>query len=402
MNIQNYKFIVASGCSYGTTLSSLEKPLLNVELETDENLIFIEVNCASQGSDWMYDSTLYTIEKLLNIGVNPQNIYCFVEWTQIERITVTQPTILHEFFNTNSWKEKLNKHFYIHTNVKDDESTREFLYDLLDIKCLQDVHNVMSIEKLWYLNPTHIDRRDVLKFDNIDFEVSYNQMLEYELRVPIETRVKRYINNILNLQNYLNNLDIKYNFVCMQSQFSAWDINSDYNHIHKYTIRRNNPVTIHNDVLHINQNFKKNLNITKSDDLIEVFPQFKYLINQIDFSKWWFHKSDFFRYGGFDEYTIEVYGLHGYLSTNYDLKTVHKINIENIIPTFGYHPHAFIHVLLANDMMFNNTFFKVKNECIDRIKNMVEEDIESKNRTKHNLAISKTEIEKYISDIPLI
>lgn len=408
MNLNDYKFIVASGCSYGTTLQSLENKQLSVKLDSDENLIFIQVSCASQGSDWIYDSTIYTIQKLLNIGVKSENIYCFVEWTQLERITITQPTILHEFFNTNFAREKGNKHFYINSSLntknnlvenlltKNVNNLIEDLYNTLNIRSLQDVHNIISIEKLWYINPTHTDKNDILKFNNIDFEMSYNQMLEYEIRMPIETRVKKYLDNILNLQICLNGLGIKYNFVSMQSQFSGWDIDSDYNPIHKYTILENKPAYIQNNKIVTNHNYQSKLNINSADDLVNVFPQFKYIINQIDFSNWWFHKSDFYRYGGFDEYAIETYGMHGFLSNDYNLKNASDVDISHILPSFGYHPHDFIHILLCNDMMFNNPFFKINDTSIKRVKSMVNEDIESKNRTKYNLAISKTELKKHI------
>lgn len=396
MNLQHYKFVIGSGCSYATTLSSLENKLLNVKLDTSDNLIFIEVGCASQSSDWAHDSIRYIVDKLFSIGVKSENIYCFVEWTQIERITITQPTILHEFFNTHSWREKLDRHFYIKSNVVDSNSIINLLYSIMNVKMLQDVHNVMSIENLWYINPTHTDKNDIIRFDNIDLELSYNEMLEYELRIPIETRVKTYLNNIINLQTYLKSNQISYNFVPMQSQFSGWDIDSNYMHVHKYTLNQNKPAYFYNDKLRINNNFKETLNINSADDLIEVFPQFKYLINQIDFNHWWFHTSDFYRYGGIDEYALDNYGLYGYLSTGYDIRNTDNIDITRIVPSFGYHPNAFIHVLLVNEMMFSNKFFKVSTETIDNIKTMVDEDINSKNRTKHNLAISKNEIEKYI------
>ncbi len=397
MNIQNFKFIIASGCSYATTLSSLENKTLNVKLDTSDNLIFIEIGCASQGSDWAYDSIKYAVNKLFEIGVKSENIYCFVEWTQIERVTITQPTILHEFFNTNAWKEKLDKHFYIKSNVQNSNSIVDKLYQMMNVRMLQDVHNVMSIENLWYITPTHTDKNDILKFDNIDLEIAYNEMLEYELRIPIESRVKTYLNNIINLQTYLKNNQISYNFVSMQSQFSGWDIDSNYMHVHKYTLNQNRPAYVYNNKLKINSRFKETLNINSADDLVEVFPQFKYLITQIDFNNWWFHKSDFYRYGGIDEYALERYGLYGYLSTDYDIRNENtQIDISHITPSFGYHPHAFIHTLLVNEMMFNNNFFKVSNETINNIKTMVDEDINSKNRTKHNLSISKIELQKYI------
>lgn len=397
MNLKDYKFIIASGCSYATTLSSLENKLLGVKLDTTDNLIFIEIGCASQSSDWAVDSIKYAVDKLLEIGVKTENIYCFVEWTQIERISITQPTILHEFFNTNYAKEKGNKHFYIKSNIDNSNKIIESLYELINVRSLQDVHNIMSIEKLWYVNPTHTDKNDILKFDNIDLEVAYTEMLEYELRIPIETRVKSYLDNILNLQSYLKNKQIPYNFVSMQSQFSAWDIDSNYMHVHKYTLNQNRPAYVQNNKLKLNPNLQSKLNITSADDLMEVFPQFEYLINKIDFNNWWFHKSNFYRYGGIDEYALETFGLYGYLTTEYDLKNVtNELDIFHVTPSFGYHPHAFVHVLLTNEMMFNNPFFKVSDETILRINSMVDDDINSKNITKHNLTISKIELEKHI------
>ena len=340
----------------------------------------------------MYDSITYTINKLLKLNIKPENIYCFVEWTQIERVTLTQPTILNNFFKTNYGDTQ----FHISSNVKFD-NIKNYLYDCIDIKTLNAVHNIKSIEGLWYLTPSHIDKNDVLKFDNIDFEFMFEQMLEYEIHVPMETRVKKYLNNILNLQNYLKSIGIRYNFVSMQSQFSGWDMDLECNLTHKYIFKENKPAIINNGKICINSDFHLNMKITSANDLIHLLPQFNQLINQIDFSNWWFHKSNVFRYGGIDEYALEEYGMHGYLSTEYDIRYESNINIHQVIASFGYHPNAFIHILLMNDMMCNNPFLKVSEESIEIIKNMVDEDINSKNTTKHNLAISKSTLKKYIS-----
>lgn len=395
MNLQQYKFVVATGCSYGTTLSSLDCSFLNVNLESNDKIIFLEVSCASQGSDWMYDSMVYTIKKLLEMGINTENIYCFAEWTQIERVTLNQPTILNDFFNTNI---NSNRVFHITSNVKC-ETTKNYLYENINIKGLDSVHNIKSIEGIWYLTPSHIDKNDILKFKNIDFEFMFEQMLEYEIRVPMELRVKKYLDNIVNLQTYLKELGIRYNFVSMQSQFSAWDMDLECNLRHKYIFRENKPAIQDGEKLIINSKFKSNMNISNSNDLDYLLPQFKHIINQIDFSNWWFHKSDFFRYGGIDEYAIEEYGLYGYLTTEYDIRHETNIKLQEITPSFGYHPNAFIHILLMNDMMFNNPFFKINDVSIETIKNMVDEDINSKNITKHNLAISKSALNKYITVI---
>jgi hypothetical protein len=407
MNLKNYKFIVASGCSYATTLSSLDDKNLNVKLDTSDNLIFIEVGCASQGSDWAYDSVIYTLETLLRLGVKSENIYCFVEWTQIERITINQPAHSHQFLNDNIAKEKQDRHFYIKGNSNNlitrnlihssDNEIIQKLYDLLNIKCLQDVHNIMSIDGLFYINPTHTDPNGISKLNDVDFEFYFNMGLEYELHIPMEIRVKKYLDNVLNLQRYLKSNSIDYNFAMMQSQFSAWMVGDNDRIVHKYTINSNKRALLNNNKIILNTKFKENLDISEDDDLISIFPQFKPLFNQIDLSNWWFYNKGSYRYGGIDEYALEEFGLHGYLFTSFDMRVIsNEINPERVIPSFGYHPNAFVHVLLVNEMMFNNKFFKVSEETISKIKNMLNEDIESKNITKYNLAISKNEIKKYI------
>ena len=395
MNWNNYKYIVASGCSYATTLSSLEVKQLDVKLDTSDNLIFIEVGCASQGSDWAYDSIIYTMETLFKLGVNPQNIYCFVEWTQIERITINQPVYSHQLLNNNIAKEKKDRHFYIKGN---DNELIQQLYDSLNIKCLQDVHNIMSIDGLFYINPLHTDINDILKLNDIDFEFYFNVGLEYELRIPFEVRVKKYLDNILNLQRYLKSNLIDYNFAMMQSQFSAWGVGDNDVVVHKYTLNSNKPMLLNNNKFKLNTNFKENLNISESDDLVNIFPQFKPLFNQIDLSNWWFYNKGSYRYGGIDEYALEEYGVHGYLSACQDARFESELNPERFIASFGYHPHPFVHVLLVNEMLFNNKFFRVSDETITKIKNMVSEDINTKNRTIHNLAISKIEYDNWINN----
>lgn len=395
MNWNNYKYIVASGCSYATTISSLEVKNLDVKLDTSDNLIFIEVGCASQSSDWAYDSIIYTIETLFGLGVKSENIYCFVEWTQIERVTINQPVYSHQLLNDNIAKEKLDRHFYI--KGKDNVVIQQ-LYDSLNIKCLQDVHNIMSIDGLFYINPLHTDPTDISKLNDIDFEFYFNVGLEYELRIPMEVRVKKYLDNILNLQRYLKSNLIDYNFAMMQSQFSAWGVGDNDIVVHKYTLNSNKPMLLNNGKFKVNTKFKENLNISESDDLTNIFPQFRPLFNQIDLSNWWFYNKGGYRYGGIDEYALEEYEMYGYLSACQDARFDMELNPERFIASFGYHPHPFVHVLLVNEMLFNNKFFKVSDETITKIKDMVTEDINSKNKTKHNLAISKVEYDKWINN----
>ncbi len=394
MNLSNHKFVIASGCSYATTLSSLDNKSLNVNLDTNGDIIFIEIGCASQGADWAYDSIVYTVEKLFELGVKSENIYCFVEWTQLERVTITQSHSLNDFFIQNTWN--VNYHQY---HIKgNDAEILSFLHNKLKIRALDGVHNIKSIDNLFYINPLHTDPNSISKFNDVELDFHFNVLMDYEMKIPFEVKVKKYLDNILNLQRYLKSHSVTYNFAMMQSQFSGWFIDETDSIIHKYTRYENKPTSIvNNSYIEINQNYKQKLNISESDDLITVCPQFRPLFDKIDFTHWWFYERSGYRYGGIDEYALEEFGIYGYLTTEYDIRNVFdNLDVSHINPSFGYHPHAFIHVLLTNDMMFSNKFFRVTDDTINHINEMVNEDIHSKNKTKHNLTVSASEMEKYI------
>ena len=58
------------------------------------NTILINVAVSSQGSDWQSDSTIYVVQKLLELGVKAENIYSVVEWSQWHRNYYILPKFL--------------------------------------------------------------------------------------------------------------------------------------------------------------------------------------------------------------------------------------------------------------------------------------------------------------------
>ena len=96
--LNKFKYIINSGCSYGEMAESIKKPIetgLNDSNQvkdkwfiTDDDVVIIDVALPSQGAEYISDSTIHTVNYLTKLGVLPKNIYCFIEWSQWSRITI--------------------------------------------------------------------------------------------------------------------------------------------------------------------------------------------------------------------------------------------------------------------------------------------------------------------------
>jgi hypothetical protein len=135
--LNSYRFIVSSGCSYGRIAEytfkafngSFKSDYLYSQygknwMELDENIIVLSPSLGSQGSDWQADSTIHICDTLLKMGVNPENIYVIVEWSQWHRFSV------HPFNYINLDLSKLNFNsnadFYIDVINKDVQFSADF------------------------------------------------------------------------------------------------------------------------------------------------------------------------------------------------------------------------------------------------------------------------------------
>ena len=106
--LNNYKFVISTGCSYGVVHTSF-LPCggprytntnfdndwdLNKKFHIKDNVVSISLGLSSSGAKWQSDSIIYATKTLLDLGVKPENIYCFVEWSEWERATTTIPNSL--------------------------------------------------------------------------------------------------------------------------------------------------------------------------------------------------------------------------------------------------------------------------------------------------------------------
>lgn len=391
----NKKYIVSSGCSYGITMSSIfdnpinrygddgvkyKKPFSDFKYDTIyekfcDELCYIEVSLASQSSEYISDSIIHTIDKLIKSGVSSENIYVFVEWTEYDRIAVHQ----EKYINSDKIKWRTN----INTNEW------EFCENNIEVYNSDLLLALGKVGNLLYLNPTHTC--DTL-IKQLGSEAIFwqNESIKYELKIPQITKLKRYIDNILKTQNFLKLNNIKYNFAFMQSEFSSWVF--DEKTLLGYKKYRNDLNKPYLRLDNLNKVFvNKNYNpIASVDEDIEVvFPELKNLFNHLDLTNFWFYDSDKYRRGGIDEWCIDTYSMFGYFDDNFDFNSNSYVRFT---PEWGNHPNKILYSLLHNKMCFNNTFFKVRDEWEFYINEKFNEDINCNEKTKNYLTYSKQHI----------
>jgi hypothetical protein len=159
MNLKDYKFIVSSGCSYGVMMKSLiddhsyletiyikfGKDRLEYNYDKDK-IIFLGAGVPSQSSEWALHSTQHIIHTLLKFGVNSSNIYCFVEWTQYDRITNS----IENFIDTSSIE--LDRVIQYHTNSHQTNRNIIELFKYLNITAIKKIPNIGLIAGCYYIN----------------------------------------------------------------------------------------------------------------------------------------------------------------------------------------------------------------------------------------------------------
>jgi hypothetical protein len=343
-----------------------------------DELCYIEVSLASQSSEYISDSIIHTIDKLIKSGVSPEDIYVFVEWTEYDRIAVHQ----EKYINSDKIKWRTN----INTNQW------QFCENNIEVYNSDLLLALGKVGNLLYLNPTHTC--DTL-IKQLGSEAIFwqKESIEYELKIPQITKLKRYIDNILKTQNFLKLNNIKYNFAFMQSEFSSWVFDEKTllgykkyrNDLSKPYIRFDNL-----NKVFINKNYNPVASVT--EDIEVVFPELKNLFNQLDLKNFWFYDNDKYRRGGIDEWCIDTYGMFGYFDDNFDFKSDTYVRFT---PEWGNHPNKILYSLLHNKMCFNNTFFKIRDEWEYYINEKFNEDINCNEKTKNYLTYSKQHIFKH-------
>tara|TARA_Y100000389_G_scaffold189761_1_gene213851 strand:+ start:575 stop:1900 length:1326 start_codon:yes stop_codon:yes gene_type:complete len=423
MDISNQKFFVATGCSYGRSIDVLHNLMHNADLlkrngidlkteeayDGDDNIVFINVSGPSQGSDYQSDSITYTITRLLELGANPKNIYCLVEWSEYGRISFPIPSgmdINTDFMDWEKWvgdgaqgiyqykKENPNPIGKLSQDFDTSSDIVGYLEDKIDVLC----------EKPWYCNSkignTHYMSVDTWDYnslkDNSMFKIMCEEYSSAKHKLPQEFFVRRYVDNIVKTQTFLKTHNIKYNFCQIYSQFSGWYEFPDkrIRHFHQHDDNKwfNSPL--------LKERFPNN----KSKEIHEVYPDIKPIYNLIDWDNFWFHndKTGVFPKGGIDEWCIDTFGECAYgvdiadyirdCHTNQDFTTKY--------PHSGVtgHPTLLYYLFFFNSITENCDFFSVNEKIIEKMKNLQKIDNESDEMSETLLFTSERFIQRQLNN----
>ena len=405
MELKKYKdckFIVSSGCSYGMIPKAVIKPfnlinrtsyfnMMDMELykqygknwlEIDEDIIVMNVSLGSQGSDWQSDSTIHVCQKLLECGVKNENIYVLVEWSQWRRFSVHPFHYVNLDLNKFDWSGFHN--FFFEYVKKDDllfqnRDLSDKIFNDLEITTSGSIYSIGKIKDRIYISPSHVGNEGFKSLgSDYDYLIKTSQDLDNSF--PLENKIKTYLNNILRTQYYLKNMNIKYNFLFMQSTLSNWK-------------KDENGLVSHELVSPLKSNFNP---ISDSNtDLEVVLPETKLEIDQIDFTQFWLYENEKYRRGGIDDWTIDNFKEVGYIN-------LHKHAEEHLSKwdmkfEYGAHPNTIPYLLLWNKISKNCDFLKVRSDFENFMLEKYWEDYNYDGFSKNNITISKNEWFKRIN-----
>lgn len=407
--LSSYKFIISSGCSYGRMVSSLSthrdmskhnqevKNLFNgKQLESNGDVILINLSVSSQGSEWQSDSSIYVVNQLLELGVPKENIYVFIQWSQWSRYT----THNWHFLKLDLSELEFNKDFgndtaleFVTPNDFSNE-VKDILLKKLDIRQGINPQNAGRIGSLYYSTPDHLADNTYEKYGD-EYVFWHNECVNLTSQTPIDLKIKKYIDNILKTQWFLKSNNISYNFISMQSDFFGWHRDNDLNY-HFITHTSNeerSPYTFENNKIVIN---KKNLYYIKNLQPIEnIFTSIKPSFDLIDFSNFYQYNLNGFKRGGIDEWAIDTFKESGYCT--FETRPT-ELNPEVILPNYGYHPNVILYALLWNEAASNCTFLKLNNSYQDWVIEKYWEDYYYDNgSTKNRIGVSKSYMENELN-----
>ena len=406
-NLNEYKFILSTGCSYGLIPHVAINPFDNCfpnhtfpeefkqkHVDTENKIISLGLNIGSQGSDWQADSIIHLCTKILELGVKPENIYCLVEWSQWNRMNIHPYHYINldlEKFNFRNWNSfnfnQLNENkSLVKVYDKNQNELLNKLFAELNVTCSNNLYNVGKIENRIYVNPMHMNKNDFLKLGD-EFGYLIDVSKEMESNYMFENKIKNYLNNILRVQYFLDSKNLKYNFLFMQSTLSDWYNLGNGIIKHELNMPHGSYQYMSNDKIVTNEIFNNRAN-NPNLDIEVVMPETKLELDKINFNNIWFHESEKFRRGGIDEWTLENLKEVGYIKLNVGINFSSKFEI---LCNYNHHPNHIAYLNLWNLVSTNCDFMKVNQNFLNYMNEKYWEDYNYDGFTKNNITMSKKE-----------
>lgn len=401
--LNKFKFIINSGCSYGLMAESIKKPIETGSNDfnqvkdrwfvTDDNVVIIDVSLPSQGAEWISDSTIHTVNYLTKLGVLPKNIYCFIEWSQWSRITIPP----YKFIDYKKHLNFLDKRNF-NIRILGEHRPNDYLVKALkglDITSCEKVHNIGKIGDRVYITPTHSG------FDSIGNPpelVSYlERAQEVERSISEEVKVKNYIDTILRTQYFLKSKNISYNCCFMQGSLSGWFDKEDFMYSHYPETSHQNDWSAFNTETDEMMLVQDRIPMDENYDVENVIPSIRKTFNLIDWSKFWTYETKDFRRGGYDEWCMDTFGLCSMIQPNVIVEP-HLNLVQETQTNFGYHPNVNLYKLLWNDIAKDCSFLKMDEDWCKEIERRFREDKKSDEDfgTVHGVTLSESYLYKRI------
>lgn len=337
------KVLVTTGCSYGKFANAFRD---NDFKDKFENLdLVIDLHSMSLGSNFQMISIIETVDKLLSLGVNREDIFVLAEFSETDRkdVVIQNELLVNEIDNTII-RETTNGKNWVYSPIT--------YPDKIIIKNNEFVSNIM--EKLVV---TKIAPGDYAKFNNYyiinperDYQPIFPNKLIYSIiqnyansininvpttsvgfinRINVESidRAIKYFQNILTTEQYLKRKGIKYKFCLINNQFSMYEENG---------LQKPKKTKEINGEHYLYQDYLNSKQIWEINSMIKIF------YDMIDWNNWWFYenKEKNIIWGGIDEFAIEKYGISVYSDRNSD---------DNL---FGQHPTKIVYQdLIVNHLM---------------------------------------------------
>jgi len=400
-----FKWIVNSGCSYGVMAMVVSNPLyphgyhlsekyvgkdtsgfdMKIHEQTD-NIVVIDVAEQSQSVNWISDSTIYVVTKLLEKGINPENIYCFIEWTEWDRKSfgVSKAFDINiDDFDFKKIGEEDNNLAGVSTLPQGIVGVSEFL-DNLNISAAKDAP-IGHIDGELYITPHHVDSKQIGKLYGTNYEIYIDECQRILENTNPEELLKNFLDSILKTQWFLKSKGVKYNCVQIKSNFSRFEIHDGIVK-HKLTHNYENFHFPYTDLIEPTPGYNPKNN--REEDLEVVVPSLKSKVNMIDGSSWWFYENDKYRKGGYDEWAIDTFKECGYAEYNQQSFKDETIGEHNR-PKFNGHPSTMLYFLLWNDITTNCDFLKINKDFCKWFLDRLFEDYESDKFTENGLSVSR-------------
>lgn len=312
--------IINTGCSYGVIFRSLKE----FTSGSAKNFEIIDLHCDSHGAEYQKRSIIYTVNKLINNGINPTDIFVVCEFSQPNRLLIELPVKDADYILSD--KDHSEGTFILDNKFRRNPDSYDYV---IKHKSL----NAIFGDRV-YINP-ELDDFSEYSFNHKYYLKSFNKN-SIITHKPID-RYESYITNIIATQTFLKSLGIDYVFFLMNNVFEGF-INET---MHVYTQSDIRKILMNDAVILPNlKNYKKIYDF--SSYLAEMW-------NLIDFSKFVFYKTDRFNFGGIDEYAMEKFGNIAYLSA----ANPWDIPEDKFVMSFGAHPHDSVYVNFFIDFIYD-------------------------------------------------